>query len=57
MVWVQEEPKNMGAWAYMNRELPALLAGIVPLVVREPAAVGQPGDRVGEAPQARAGAR
>ena len=27
VVWVQEEPKNMGAWAYMNRELPALLAG------------------------------
>jgi 2-oxoglutarate dehydrogenase E1 component len=27
VVWVQEEPKNMGAWAYMNRELPGLLAG------------------------------
>ena len=30
VVWVQEEPKNMGAWAYMNRELPALLAGSFP---------------------------
>jgi 2-oxoglutarate dehydrogenase E1 component len=27
VVWVQEEPKNMGAWAYMNRELAGLLAG------------------------------
>ena len=30
VVWVQEEARNMGAWAYMNRELPALLAGIFP---------------------------
>ena len=27
VVWVQEEPKNMCAWAYMNRELQGLLAG------------------------------
>jgi 2-oxoglutarate dehydrogenase E1 component len=30
VVWVQEEPKNMGAWAYVNRELPPLLAGAHP---------------------------
>jgi len=30
VVWVQEEARNMGGWAYMNRELPALLAGIFP---------------------------
>jgi 2-oxoglutarate dehydrogenase E1 component len=30
VVWVQEEPKNMGAWAYVNRELPPLLAGKYP---------------------------
>ena len=30
VVWVQEEPKNMGAWAYVNRELPQLLAGAYP---------------------------
>jgi 2-oxoglutarate dehydrogenase E1 component len=30
VVWLQEEPRNMGAWAYMNRELPSLLAGIFP---------------------------
>jgi 2-oxoglutarate dehydrogenase E1 component len=30
VVWVQEEPRNMGAWPYMNRDLPSLLAGIFP---------------------------
>jgi 2-oxoglutarate dehydrogenase E1 component len=30
VVWVQEEPKNMGAWPYINRELPGLLAGTFP---------------------------
>jgi 2-oxoglutarate dehydrogenase E1 component len=28
VVWVQEEPKNMGAWTYLNRDLPSYLAGI-----------------------------
>ena len=30
VVWVQEEPKNMGAWPYMNREMPGLLKGSFP---------------------------
>jgi 2-oxoglutarate dehydrogenase E1 component len=30
VIWVQEEPKNMGAWPYMNRELPGLLKGTFP---------------------------
>ena len=30
VVWVQEEPRNMGAWSYMNRDLPSYLAGIFP---------------------------
>jgi 2-oxoglutarate dehydrogenase E1 component len=30
VVWVQEEPKNMGAWPYMNRELPGLVLGSFP---------------------------
>jgi 2-oxoglutarate dehydrogenase E1 component len=27
VVWVQEEPRNMGGWTYVNRELQGLLAG------------------------------
>jgi 2-oxoglutarate dehydrogenase E1 component len=27
VVWVQEEPRNMGAWNYMNARLPPLLRG------------------------------
>ena len=30
VTWMQEEPKNMGAWPYMNRELPGLLKGSFP---------------------------
>jgi 2-oxoglutarate dehydrogenase E1 component len=30
VAWVQEEPRNMGACTYMNRELPGLLAGSYP---------------------------
>ena len=30
VTWVQEEPKNMGAWPYMNRELPGMLKGSFP---------------------------
>jgi 2-oxoglutarate dehydrogenase E1 component len=40
VVWVQEEPWNMGAWYYMNARLPTLLAGKHPLtcVAREESA-------------------
>jgi 2-oxoglutarate dehydrogenase E1 component len=30
VVWVQEEPKNMGGWSYVNQELPGLLQGSFP---------------------------
>jgi len=31
VVWVQEEPRNMGAWAYVAQHLPELLPGALPL--------------------------
>lgn len=31
VVWLQEEPKNMGAWSYIQPHLTELLAGRVPL--------------------------
>jgi 2-oxoglutarate dehydrogenase E1 component len=30
VVWVQEEPRNMGAWPYVNRQLPGELLGLFP---------------------------
>src|SRR5690606_5526067 len=33
MVWVQEEPWNMGAWFYVNAEFPERLGGRLPLSV------------------------
>src|SRR5262249_1868700 len=31
VIWVQEEPRNMGAWNYMSHQLPPLLQGYFPL--------------------------
>ena len=28
VVWVQEEPKNMGAWSVMSRRLPEITEGL-----------------------------
>ncbi len=33
LVWVQEEPRNMGGWYFMNAHLPELLGGRFPLTV------------------------
>ena len=30
LFWVQEEPKNTGAWPYINRELPGSVLGLFP---------------------------
>lgn len=33
LVWVQEEPRNMGAWYFVNANLPALIGNRLPLSV------------------------
>ncbi len=33
LVWVQEEPRNMGAWYFMNANLPAVIGVRLPLTV------------------------
>ena len=45
-----------GRLGYINRELPPLLAGTFAWSVRQSAAVGEPGDGLGQASRARAGA-
>ncbi len=37
VVWVQEEPLNMGAWSYMSSQLSSLLLGIELHVIARPA--------------------
>jgi 2-oxoglutarate dehydrogenase E1 component len=38
VVWVQEEPRNMGAWSVMNRRLPQVMADNLKLEY-----IGRPG--------------
>jgi len=33
LVWVQEEPRNMGGWYFMNAHLPELVGGRFPITV------------------------
>ena len=42
VVWCQEEPRNMGAWAYLDRRLEELL-GNVDIKVERPNYVGRSG--------------
>ena len=52
VVWVQEEPQNMGAWRLHEPRAAAAAPELVPLVGGQPAALGQPGDRLGHAAHA-----
>ncbi len=45
VVWVQEEPENMGAWSFAHGRLHRLFRDRFTLDPREPDRVGQPGDR------------
>jgi 2-oxoglutarate dehydrogenase E1 component len=41
VVWCQEEPKNMGAWYFVDRRLEGVLAGLK-VTARRPLYVGRP---------------
>ena len=47
VVWVQEEPENMGAWRFLRSRFGERLLGRFPLSVRVAPRVRQPGDRLG----------
>ncbi len=51
--WVQEEPENMGAWPYWKNRFCHRLLDRYPFSVRRPAAIGQPGHRLGRRPPSR----
>ncbi len=53
VVWVQEEPANMGAWQFMAVNLPAELPP-EDAVGRQPQGLGQPGRRLGQGARGRA---
>ncbi len=55
VVWVQEEPENMGAWSFAHGRLHRLLRDRFTLTPREPGRVGQPGHRERGPAPARAG--
>ena len=47
VVWVQEEPKNRGAWRFMQPRLRAMLPDTI-VQLRRPRRSRQPGDRLDE---------
>ena len=54
VVWVQEEPANMGAWQFMAVNLPEHLPQGRHAAAGQPARVGQPGRRLGQGARRRA---
>ena len=53
LVWVQEEPWNMGAWYSMRARLPELIARSLPAELRLASGERQPCDRLDGRPQDR----
>ena len=56
IAWVQEEPRNMGAWKVMSRRMPELLPEGVELDLHRPPEPRQPRRGLLRRPRARAGA-
>ena len=55
VIWLQEEPENMGAWAFVARPPAPTAARPLRAAPREPRRVGQPGHRECGVAPARAG--
>ena len=55
VVWLQEEPENMGGWSFVSGRLARLLPAGVQAPPRQPHGVGQPRERQPHGPSARAG--
>jgi hypothetical protein len=55
VVWVQEEPRNMGAWDFVNLHLSPLLRGWSEFSCISRPAIGQPRGRIGHPASAGAG--
>ena len=56
VVWVQEEPQNMGAWRHIRHRLEQAIPAGVPLALRGPAVAGEPVGGLPDRARARAGA-
>ena len=54
VVWLQEEPENMGAWSFVHGRLHRLLADELPAPPREPRPLGEPGNGLERHPPAGA---
>ena len=46
VVWAQEEPKNMGAWTYVQPRLRASIGTVTTLQVRRPSGAFESGGRL-----------
>ena len=56
VVWVQEEPRNMGAWRFVQEQLQPLLESYAPYrSLRRTRSERESGRRIAEAPSAGAG--
>ena len=54
VIWLQDEPENMGAWNFVHEKLHRVLRNRYELRHVSRAALGKPGDRLAHDPRARA---